>query len=87
MVKFSHSQTVAWTLFSGAYRGISDCSLAVVGLVAAGWCLVEGLHLAAVWIRHRDSRGLAIDSTLDSLGTIVEHDCPSAERTSTAHGH
>ncbi len=35
--------------------------------------MVEGRHLATVRICGRDCRGLAVDSTLDSLGNSVDH--------------
>lgn len=47
--------------------------MAVVGLAAASWLMVERLHLAAVRIRDLDGCGLAADSTLDSLGTSVDY--------------
>lgn len=73
MVEFGHSQNVAWLILGGAKRGSSDRRLAVASLAATGRCMVKGLHLAGVRICGRDCRGLAADSTLDSLGTSVDH--------------
>ncbi len=78
MVEFDHSQIVVWPVLRGPKRGSCDCRLAVVGLAATGRSLVERLHLATVRIRRRDCRGLAVDSTLDSLGTSVDHYSSSA---------
>jgi len=48
-----HSQTSVRHVLNWPDRGVSDCRLAVVGLAATGWSVVERLHLAAVRIRSR----------------------------------
>jgi len=83
MVELGHSQNVAWPILSGANRGTSDCRLAVASLAATSRCMVEGLHLATVRICSRDCRGLAADSTLDSLGSSVDRFCPSTTKSAS----
>jgi hypothetical protein len=85
MVEFGRSQNVAWPILRGAKRGSRDCRLAVASLAAAGRCMVEGLHLATVRICRRDYRGLAPDSTLDSLGNSVDHYGLPANSTDRRH--